>query len=1240
MKKFGAWTRLAMAAFVAAVGFAGCFAEPNGQPPLASDGGSAPLGGVGGVPASNSGGGGAETGPVCVAREEVPGAECRPITTAKPYRLRPVVDTPVDTLFFTETLFNRFKAACGSCHVASDLGGFQATSSNFASVVDEKVLKAIQSDTAECELDDQGKKQDPNCFAFMPPATSPNGKPWSERKDAKGDPVTRLADLMSQWLEAGRPGDAFTHHDEGGGPYAIDADTAETFTNLGNCLPDPGMVATELTQSCELDAMFAALEKKPDSVVAEEQIGLPPTLDQTDLSTMDTAELARHGVIAYQPAYPLWTDDAGKLRYVRVPQGQSIKFNAKTKEFDIPRNTRFYKTFMRKILDREGVERWRKVETRVIVSRPGEESLYGTYLWNEQETQATLHTEPLNNGRPFTDALLSITLDEAGADKVKADWEAGKVRNYSRELDSLGLVRRYAVPSAERCVQCHMGGMGDSFILGFLPLDVNIRPCDEATLQEKSHCDAGVYEPFGGDELTQLERLISYGVITDYDPATQLVSLEDPQGTSKAPRSFRTPEELTAQGYILGNCAHCHNPRGYPSLLNPELKPLLDFLPSTVGGIFEFPLDRMSPRIARQNGTVPLPYITPSLYDIMSSNEGWKAKQFTDRSSGKAIIRPLEAPWRSLIYRNVDTPFTYADDGAIFPHMPLNSPGFDCRAPRYLAEWMVSVPAVRKNPALVEEATSETPAESRELDPQPWLEVKPSEPGYLQALALSLRRLETYRQGNRAAKYCPDTQDIVDVPGVLNSTSDLIPKDGEVKSLPEEGVPDRPHWVITDVTDPPGEWTPRRSDWKAVLLDHNFSSDEKAIEQETSTDLKARLQRSLDQQRLTIALLDALQPSPAFQKYIEGTVPFGLWEQRAGCDFAAAGVKNVGDFSGSARPRWMTWGEPASDAPVYETMPGAAVFGMVCINCHGPEADSTGRQAVTLQEMTGGTGRVANFRDGLFGPFGEMGGNRDRVFGNQETAKRYLAWMALGGTKTRIPPPILNLVAQTPVLGAARPEAPLVVNANMLETARALCRQIVTRGKNKHFIPDKLNTREETQEFQKPSSLISGNGDAELWEALCTFDNPAPIHTVFVSLGNASIPSQLGMSRNFYNASAYPANTPVGNVVGGVDGSLQPNNSYPWCVIRPADAEGQAYLDSLRGSDEKKLPICPTALLDVANKWTETETGEPELDRFATRGAINAGLAVFAYVDRMVSQGKGRIPGFNECQLLSPAGKP
>ena len=52
---------------------------------------------------------------------------------------------------------------------------------------------------------------------------------------------------------------------------------------------------------------------------------------------------------------------------------------------------------------------------------------------------------------------------------------------------------------------------------------------------------------------------------------------------------------------MLGNCSHCHNPRGFPTLKAPALKDVLNFLPGSApgAGIFQFPLDRMSPVRAR-----------------------------------------------------------------------------------------------------------------------------------------------------------------------------------------------------------------------------------------------------------------------------------------------------------------------------------------------------------------------------------------------------------------------------------------------------------------------------------------------------------------------------------------------------------------------------------------------------------------------------------------------------------------
>jgi hypothetical protein len=334
----------------------------------------------------------------------------------------------------------------------------------------------------------------------------------------------------------------------------------------------------------------------------------------------------------------------------------------------------------------------------------------------------------------------------------------------------------------------------------------------------------------------------------------------------------------------------------------------------------------------------------------------------------------------------------------------------------------------------------------------------------------------------------------------------------------------------------------------------------------------------------------------------------------------------------------MQFTPPAATDPIYETMPGAAVFGMICINCHGPNADSTGRQAVTLQEMTGGTGRVANFKEGLFGPFGKAGENRHRVFGDDDIARRYLPWMALGGTKTKIPIPILNLVAATPVLGVTRPEAPPVVNANMLETARALCRSIVTRGFNSEFDPDQMNKAAAFNKFFESSGLILGNGDAELWAKLCTFDNQPPIHAIPITLVDGHDRAELfNQIDTYYDPAQYPPAAKIGNINGGVDSALTPANEFPWCVVKPTDPLAVSFLNSAKTSDGHLLSelVCPDSLLDEKNHWkNDSVLGTPELDRFSTRGAINAGWAVFEYLDRMISQGKGRIPGFNECELL------
>src|SRR4030095_12940761 len=102
----------------------------------------------------------------------------------------------------------------------------------------------------------------------------------------------------------------------------------------------------------------------------ESATALPKDLRDTDMTSLDSAALAQRGVFAYAPTYQLWSDDAHKLRMVRVPQGQKIRFNPDTQKLEIPPNTRFYKTFFKSVLEPDNHFGYRAIETRLIVSRP------------------------------------------------------------------------------------------------------------------------------------------------------------------------------------------------------------------------------------------------------------------------------------------------------------------------------------------------------------------------------------------------------------------------------------------------------------------------------------------------------------------------------------------------------------------------------------------------------------------------------------------------------------------------------------------------------------------------------------------------------------------------------------------------------------------------------------------------------------------------------------------------------
>lgn len=337
--------------------------------------------------------------------------------------------------------------------------------------------------------------------------------PLSRRKK-NPEAFTQIGLNLKSWIAANKPE----------GEFDLISDSAPKSISivaggeLGECTPTKEAVGFDYKK----DLWFAGIKK------------LPLTLAETDMVSLDQLELADHGTFSYNVEYPLWTDNSSKGRFVHVPYKivdgkliqQSIEYNSQDKKFIIPENTRFYKTFYKLVKQKDGKTRARRIETRIIVVRyPQSETLFGTYAWDESEQVATLVQTPYRDGSTFKDTVFKVVTDE-----------------------QKGTTRTYGIPGKHRCLECHMGSEGRNLVLGFSPLQINRRNIGEA----------GRVDPINEAEKTQVKRFLEYGVLKGVQHTDQLAKLE--WTGRERPRNTL---ELKANGYFVGNCAHCHNPNGF-----------------------------------------------------------------------------------------------------------------------------------------------------------------------------------------------------------------------------------------------------------------------------------------------------------------------------------------------------------------------------------------------------------------------------------------------------------------------------------------------------------------------------------------------------------------------------------------------------------------------------------------------------------------------------------------------------
>lgn len=161
----------------------------------------------------------------------------------------------------------------------------------------------------------------------------------------------------------------------------------------------------------------------------------------------------------FAPQYPLWSDGAGKRRWVQLPPGATIDVS-NVDRWDFPVGTRFWKEF-----DFDG----RKVETRFLWKVSDSRWVFASYAWNEAQTEATL-------------------VPESGLPDV-ADVAPGK---------------RHSIPSLTECRSCHDSSRTE--ILGFSALQLSDDRDPNALHADPLSADAVTLRTLVGEHLISPRR--------------------------------------------------------------------------------------------------------------------------------------------------------------------------------------------------------------------------------------------------------------------------------------------------------------------------------------------------------------------------------------------------------------------------------------------------------------------------------------------------------------------------------------------------------------------------------------------------------------------------------------------------------------------------------------------------------------------------------------------------------------
>lgn len=207
-------------------------------------------------------------------------------------------------------------------------------------------------------------------------------------------------------------------------------------------------------------------------------------------------------VIPYEVISTLFADFSHKRRFLRVPAGGTIGYEAE-KPWRFPEGTIVVKTFSYFDDFRNPALGEQLLETRLLIKTASDWTVH-TYVWNAEQTEAVRKV--------------------AGA-KVNASW-----------IDDAGTAHalEYRVPNSNQCLGCH-GEAGRTDLLGPRTRQMN-----------RDH-------DYGAGPENQIDHFAALGLFDVAPPPfADRQTLADPLGSG--------PLDARARSYLDANCAHCHNP--------------------------------------------------------------------------------------------------------------------------------------------------------------------------------------------------------------------------------------------------------------------------------------------------------------------------------------------------------------------------------------------------------------------------------------------------------------------------------------------------------------------------------------------------------------------------------------------------------------------------------------------------------------------------------------------------------